>query len=150
MQKQTCIQTFFLFRILKILGCKHGCHDATRGSMIPPAPSSSALMPNGVTIDTLRSRGIGLLSRLLWYDKKQFRQFLRLLVDSRDITFLMPFFHGYLAFCSDPTNPFFFAGSNQPSSGENNNFVSVVKCDTQRTLAVGCSIIVLLTSSLTG
>ena len=58
------------------------------------------------TCETLRNRGVALLSRLLWYDKKQFRQFLANLVESRDLTFLMPFLHGYLTFCGDPQNPF--------------------------------------------
>jgi hypothetical protein len=69
-------------RILKILGCKYGCHEGGRGASAS-VPSSYA--GNGVSLDALRSRGVGLLSRLLWYDKRQFRQFLRLLVDSRDI-----------------------------------------------------------------
>ena len=58
------------------------------------------------------------MSRLLWYDKRQFRQFLRNLVETRDLHFLITFFHGYLAFCSDPTNPFSFTGSNQSASGK--------------------------------
>ena len=91
------------YRVLKILGCKHGCHDHLRpqhkqsgvGSHVPTS-----------TTETLRNRGVALLSRLLWYDKKQFRHFVASLVDSRDLAFLMPFLHGYLGFCADPNNPF--------------------------------------------
>jgi hypothetical protein len=113
---------FYSHRILKVLGCKFGCHENNRGSgfhsSAPPPPPSSGYcsLSNGITVETLRSRGVGLLSRLLWYDKRQFRQFFRILVETRDIQFLITFFHGYLAFCSDPTNPFSFTGSNQSSN----------------------------------
>ena len=98
----TTIFANFYFRILKILGCKLGCHDASR-------PQTMHLIGGHLTtasIETLRSRGEALLSRLLWYDKKQFKQFVAMLVESRDITFLVRFMHGYLSFCGDPYNPF--------------------------------------------
>ena len=106
-----------------MLGCKLGCHELNRGSGfhsgIPPPPLPSSMYcpsSNGVTVETLRSRGVGLMSRLLWYDKRQFRQFLKVLVETRDIHFLITFFHSYLVFCNDPTNPFSFTGANHNSS----------------------------------
>ena len=103
------LQTFFrafplLYRVLKILGCKHGCHDGMRAPVRQQSSVGSQIPIS--TCETLRNRGVALLSRLLWYDKKQFRQFLANLVESRDLTFLMPFLHGYLTFCGDPQNPF--------------------------------------------
>ena len=94
--------SFSFFRVLKILGCKHGCHDYLRST----GNRGVGGHLNISSIETLRSRGEALLSRLLWYDKKQFRQFIMMLVENRELPFLIPFLHGYLSFCGDPLNPF--------------------------------------------
>ena len=98
------ISDFYIifFRVLKNLGCKNGCHD----SMRPTGHGVGGGHLTISTVETLRSRGEALLSRLLWYDKKQFRQFIGMLVVNRDLQFLIPFMHGYLNFCGDPLNPF--------------------------------------------
>ena len=91
------------YRVLKILGCIHGCHEHCR----PPGGQGGvgAQVPIAKA-DTLRHRGVALLSRLLWYDKKQFKQFVTSMTDDRDLPFLLTFLHGYLGFCADPQNPF--------------------------------------------
>lgn len=43
---------------------------------------------------------MSLLSRLLWYDRAQFKRFLVLMVNTRGIGFLVGFLHGYLGFCA--------------------------------------------------
>ena len=55
--------------------------------------------------EVLRSQAISLLSRLLWYDRAQFKKFLGLLAATREIPFLMGFLHGYLGFCAEPSHP---------------------------------------------
>ena len=62
--------------------------------------------PSGGDISSLRARGVAILSRLLWYDKKQFKAYLTMFVESKSITFLLNFLHGYLSFCCDSTSPF--------------------------------------------
>ena len=91
------------YRILKILGCPHGCHDMARPSRGQGGVGSQVPVSS---VETLRHRGMALLSRLLWYDKKQFKQFVSNLSEERDLTFLLTFLHGYLGFCVDPHNPF--------------------------------------------
>ena len=53
--------------------------------------------------EVLRSQAISLLSRLLWYDRSQFKRFLGRLAASREIPFLM----GYEAFISHKA-PYYF------------------------------------------
>ena len=55
--------------------------------------------------EVLRSQAISLLSRLLWYDRAQFKKFLGLMAATREIPFLMGFLHGYLGFCAEPSHP---------------------------------------------
>jgi hypothetical protein len=62
--------------------------------------------PSGGDISALRARGIAILSRLLWYDKKQFKAYLTMFVETKSIPFLLNFLHGYLSFCCDSTSPF--------------------------------------------
>ena len=44
--------------------------------------------------------------RLLWYDKRQFKRYMSILVDVREVPYLVNFMHGYLGLCVDNTNPF--------------------------------------------
>ena len=56
--------------------------------------------------DFIRSQCVSILSRLHWLDKTQFRNFMKDLVDNRNVSFLLSFFHSYLGFCSEASNPF--------------------------------------------
>ena len=94
---------FYNFRVLKVLGCQHGCHNSIRPGQHSMAANTT---PSGGDISALRTRGVAILSRLLWYDKKQFKAYLTLCVETKTITFLLNFLHGYLSFCCDPTSPF--------------------------------------------
>ena len=103
-------------RLLKLFGCTHnGCASHTplgeSSSLGPPPPSSTAPAPT----DLLRAQAVSLLSRLMWYDKNQFKKFITLLVQTREIPFLLGFLHSYLGFCTDPSNPH----SPLPSGGTN-------------------------------
>lgn len=91
------------FRVLKVLGCQHGCHNSIRPGQHSMAANTT---PSGGDISALRARGIAILSRLLWYDKKQFKAYLTMFVETKPITFLLNFLHGYLSFCCDSTSPF--------------------------------------------
>ena len=53
-----------------------------------------------------RSQCVSILSRLNWLDRKQFRIFMKDLIDNKSVQFLLSFFHSYLGFCSEMTNPF--------------------------------------------
>ena len=102
--KQIQIQIFFKFsRVLKVLGCQNGCHNSIRPGQHSMAANTT---PSGGDISSLRARGVAILSRLLWYDKKQFKAYLTMFVESKSITFLLNFLHGYLSFCCDSTSPF--------------------------------------------
>ena len=70
-------------------------HSTCRGTVLFTAANK----------EVLRSQAISLLSRLLWYDRAQFKRFLGLLAASREIPFLMGFLHGYLGFCAEPSHP---------------------------------------------
>ena len=75
----------FFYRVLKILGCNYGCHESLR----PPGGVGGVGVQVPISnVETLRNRGVALLSRLLWYDKKQFKQFLAMMADNRDLSFL--------------------------------------------------------------
>ena len=93
--------------------------------------------PSGGDISALRTRGVAILSRLLWYDKKQFKAYLTLCVETKTITFLLNFLHGYLSFCCDPTSPFANVNvstsvtSNQNVSQQPHAGTSSMNCSTQ-------------------
>ena len=90
-------------RVLKVLGCQHGCHNSIRPGQHSMAANTT---PSGGDISALRARGVAILSRLLWYDKKQFKSYLTMFVETKSITFLLNFVHGYLSFCCDSSSPF--------------------------------------------
>ncbi|KAG8225921.1 hypothetical protein J437_LFUL005957 [Ladona fulva] len=75
-------------RVLKHLGCPHGCGDGQRG---PPA-------------DFLRSQGQTILAKLHRASQKQFSRFLRDLVNRNSLSEVMEFFHSYVGFCVDPSS----------------------------------------------
>ena len=58
------------------------------------------------TYNNCRSQCVSILSRLNWLDRKQFRIFMKDLIDNKSVQFLLSFFHSYLGFCSEMTNPF--------------------------------------------
>ena len=91
------------FRVLKVLGCQNGCHNSIRPGQHSMAANTT---PSGGDISALRARGVAILSRLLWYDKKQFKGYLTMFVETKSIPFLLNFLHGYLSFCCDSTSPF--------------------------------------------
>jgi hypothetical protein len=78
----------FLSRVLKHLGCPHGCADGQRG---PPA-------------DFLRSQGQNILSKLHRASPRQFSRFLREMVCNQTISDVLDFFHAYVGFCVDPSS----------------------------------------------
>jgi hypothetical protein len=78
----------FLTRVLKHLGCPHGCADGQRG---PPA-------------DFLRSQGQNILSKLHRASPRQFSRFLREMVCNQTISDILDFFHAYVGFCVDPSS----------------------------------------------
>lgn len=77
---------FYLNRVLRHLGCPHGCSDAQRG---PPA-------------DFLRSQVHSLLSRLHKASGRHFLKFFRNMVASQSIAEIIDFFHAFTGFCHDP------------------------------------------------
>ena len=91
------------FRVLKVLGCQHGCHNSIRPGQHSMAANTT---PSGGDISALRARGVAILSRLLWYDKKQFKSYLQMFVETKSVPFILNFLHGYLSFCCDATSPF--------------------------------------------
>lgn len=104
-------------RLLRIFGCPHqGCPQfnpapgGTNSGNSLHAPPSGSLGGSGSNLaggghEALRSQAISLLSRLLWYDKGQFKKFIGILVNTREMPFLLSFLHGYLGFCLEPVNP---------------------------------------------
>ena len=78
----------FFSRVLKHLGCPHGCADGQRG---PPA-------------DFLRSQGQNILSKLHRASPRQFSRFLREMVCNQTISDILDFFHAYVGFCVDPSS----------------------------------------------
>lgn len=73
-------------RVIKQLGCPHGCAESQRG---PPA-------------DFLRSQGQSILSKLHRASHKLFTRFFRRLVQEHPIAELLEFFHAYTGYCVDP------------------------------------------------
>ena len=91
-----------VIRLLKLFGCPHsGCPSFYHDSQNHLPTGLSTVSP----MEPLRLQAISLLSRLLWYDKDQFKRFISILVNTREIQFLLGFLHGYLGFCTEPSNP---------------------------------------------
>ena len=118
-----------IFRILRIIGCPHNCNGASDAGYKSGWASAEFLRKSIIELnlflftisrknsqnwfqlrkfneDFIRSQCVSILSRLHWLDKKQFRNFMKDLVDNRNVAFLLSFFHSYLGFCSEASNPF--------------------------------------------
>ena len=77
------------------------------GNSAPNSISFSNLIYDiDYTYNNCRSQCVSILSRLNWLDRKQFRIFMKDLIDNKSVQFLLSFFHSYLGFCSEMTNPF--------------------------------------------
>ncbi|EEC18424.1 hypothetical protein IscW_ISCW014952 [Ixodes scapularis] len=72
-------------RVMKHLGCPHGCGEGHR--------SSSA--------ETVRRQAQGCLLRLHKADEAQFRRFLRELVRERSLPEVVDVYHAFMGFCAE-------------------------------------------------
>ncbi|XP_035727928.1 protein unc-80 homolog isoform X9 [Vespa mandarinia] len=77
-----------VIRVLKHLGCPHGCSEGIHG---PHA-------------DFCRSQGQTILGKLHRASFKQFSKFLKTMIREQSITEILDFFHAYVGFCVDPTS----------------------------------------------
>ncbi|KAK4883609.1 hypothetical protein RN001_006928 [Aquatica leii] len=77
-----------IVRVLKHLGCPHGCADGQRG----PAA------------EFLRTQCQNILAKLHRFSKKQFTKFLRDYVNYQSLSDVLDFFHAYVGFCIDPSS----------------------------------------------
>ncbi|XP_060527222.1 protein unc-80 homolog isoform X3 [Cylas formicarius] len=77
-----------IVRVLKHLGCPHGCADGQRG----PAA------------EFLRTQCQNLLARLNKAGANQFKKFLREYVKSQPLADIMDILHAYLGYCVDPAS----------------------------------------------
>ncbi|XP_045467085.1 protein unc-80 homolog isoform X2 [Harmonia axyridis] len=75
-------------RILKHLGCPHGCSDGQRG----PAA------------EFLRTQCQNILTKLNRASGKEFKGFLRDFIRNHTLPDLLEFFHAYVGFCIDPSS----------------------------------------------
>ncbi|KAL0104477.1 hypothetical protein PUN28_017301 [Cardiocondyla obscurior] len=75
-------------RVLRHLGCPHGCLDGVRG---PQA-------------DICRSQGQTILTKLHRASSRQFSRFLRTMMREQPLTEIMDFFHAYVGYCVDPSS----------------------------------------------
>lgn len=78
----------FSVRVLKHLGCPHGCADGQRG----PAA------------EFLRTQCQNILTRLHKSSQKNFKNFLKEYIKKQPLTEIMEVFHAYLGYCIDPTS----------------------------------------------
>lgn len=76
------------FRVLKHLGCPHGCGDGQRG---PPA-------------EFLRTQCQNILAKLNRASNKQFSSYLKDYVRYHTIPDILDLFHAYVGFCIDPSS----------------------------------------------
>ncbi|EFN65650.1 Uncharacterized protein KIAA1843 [Camponotus floridanus] len=77
-----------VIRVLKHLGCPHGCLDGVRG---PQA-------------DICRSQGQTILTKLHRASSRQFSRFLRTMIREQPLTEILDFFHAYVGYCVDPSS----------------------------------------------
>ncbi|KAL1453471.1 hypothetical protein WDU94_007606 [Cyamophila willieti] len=75
-------------RVLRHLGCPHGCGDGQRG---PPG-------------NFLRSQATSLLTKLKRVNPKLFSKFLKNMVQKYALNEVLEFYHAYVGFCVDPTS----------------------------------------------
>ncbi|XP_074114400.1 unc80, NALCN channel complex subunit isoform X13 [Cotesia typhae] len=77
-----------VFRVIKHLGCPHGCADGIRGTQA----------------DFCRSQVPNLLSKLFQSSSRQFSRTLRLMVRNQPISEILELFHSYVGFCVEPSS----------------------------------------------
>ncbi|XP_011346095.1 protein unc-80 homolog isoform X3 [Ooceraea biroi] len=77
-----------VIRVLKHLGCPHGCLDGVRG---PQA-------------DICRSQGQTILTKLHRASSRQFSRFLRTMMREQPLAEILDFFHAYVGYCVDPSS----------------------------------------------
>ncbi|XP_072743186.1 protein unc-80 homolog isoform X2 [Anoplolepis gracilipes] len=77
-----------VIRVLKHLGCLHGCLDGVRG---PQA-------------DICRSQGQTILTKLHRASSRQFSRFLRTMIREQPLPDILDFFHAYVGYCVDPSS----------------------------------------------
>lgn len=77
-----------VIRVLRHLGCPHGCLDGVRG---PQA-------------DICRSQGQTILTKLHRASSRQFSRFLRTMIREQPLTDILDFFHAYVGYCVDPSS----------------------------------------------
>ncbi|CAH1135888.1 unnamed protein product [Ceutorhynchus assimilis] len=77
-----------IVRVLKHLGCPHGCVDGQRG----PAA------------EFLRTQCQNILTRLHKASQKQFKKFLREYIKNQSLTEILDVLHAYMGYCVDPTS----------------------------------------------
>ncbi|KAJ8947309.1 hypothetical protein NQ318_004561 [Aromia moschata] len=77
-----------IVRVLKHLGCPHGCADGQRG----PAA------------EFLRTQSQNILAKLSRASEKQFKSFLRDYVKYQPLADVMDLFHAYVGYCIDPSS----------------------------------------------
>ncbi|XP_071635615.1 protein unc-80 homolog isoform X3 [Temnothorax longispinosus] len=77
-----------VIRVLRHLGCPHGCLDGVRG---PQA-------------DICRSQGQTILTKLHRASSRQFSRFLRTMMREQPLTEILDFFHAYVGYCVDPSS----------------------------------------------
>lgn len=82
-----CSIALILCRILKHLGCPHGCGEGFRGNQA----------------ETVRSTTYQTLSLLHRINIKQFRLYLRMFIAKRSLSDILDFFHAFVGFCHDPS-----------------------------------------------
>lgn len=80
----------FPFRLCKFLGCPHSCGEAHR------CRSTSEL---------LRLQILNTFNKLYEIDQRQFRMFLRDIINQRPLTEVIDFFHSFVGFCSESGSP---------------------------------------------
>jgi len=77
-----------VIRVLKHLGCPHGCLDGVRG---PQA-------------DICRSQGQTILTKLHRASSRQFSRFMRTMMREQPLAEILDFFHAYVGYCVDPSS----------------------------------------------
>ncbi|XP_018375379.1 PREDICTED: protein unc-80 homolog isoform X1 [Trachymyrmex cornetzi] len=77
-----------VIRVLRHLGCPHGCLDGVRGAQA----------------DICRSQGQTILTKLHRASSRQFSRFLRTMIREQPLTEILDFFHAYVGYCVDPSS----------------------------------------------
>ena len=76
------------FRVIRHVGCPHGCGEPGRGS----------------AGESLRCLSQALLAKLHRASRKHFNKFFKTMVATSSVPDLIDFFHAYVGFCVDPAS----------------------------------------------